>query len=111
METLVKLRFNSPQGGLQLVGWGQEMRRRPNNRSIPFGQNLASQRVHLGNSLHFIIEHINPDSLVPVSGVYIDNVAAHSELPTVRRQIIALVPDIHKLAKDGLPVVLLANLE
>ena len=87
------------------------MRGREDEQLLGLGDDLAGQRMQVGELLDLVAEELDPHGQLLVHREDLDDVAAHPERATGERQIVARVLDVDQPAQQGVAVVLLADRE
>ena len=93
---------------LELVARGHEVGRRVDVEVVALGQQLAGQRVDLGDPLDLVAEELDPDDPVVRGRSDLERVATDAEAGPLERLVVALVLQIDQVAEDGVAPVLAA---
>ncbi len=75
---------------------------------VPLGQQLAGQRVDLGDPLDLVAEELDADDPIVRRGSDLEGVAADPEPGPLECLVVALVLQIDQMAKDRVAPVLAA---
>ena len=94
---------------LELVLRRDVVRRRVDVDLLALGQQLARQRVELGDPLDLVAEELDPDERLLRGRLELERVAADAEAGTGERGVVALVLEVHQVAQDGVAPVLAAG--
>ena len=76
------------------------MRRRVDGDMIADTEDLPGHRIHFLDALDLITEQLHPDRRLRAGRIDVDHIAAHAECPTLKRQIVAHILNIHQLSQD-----------
>ena len=81
--------------------------------SLALGEQLAGQRVELGDALDLVAEELDADDELLGRGLELERVAADPEPGAAEGLVVALVLEVDEVAQDGVAAVLaaLAQLE
>ena len=93
---------------LELVGRRHEVGGRVDVDVVPLGQQLAGQRVDLGDPLDLVAEELDPDDPIVRRGLDLEGVAADPEAGPLEGLVVALVLQIDQVAEDRVAPVLAA---
>ncbi len=85
---------------LHLFRRGHIMRRWVDGDMIADTEDLPGHRIHFLDALDLITEQLHPDRRLCAGRIDVDHIAAHAEGPSLKRQIVADILDIHQLAQD-----------
>ncbi len=96
---------------LELVVRRDVVRGRVDVRLLAFGQELAGQRVELGDALDLVAEELDPDQGLLGRGLEFQRVAADPEPCPGQGLVVALVLEIDQMSEDGIASVLAADPE
>ena len=96
-------------GFLELVGRRDVVGRRVDVGLLALGEELAGQRVELGDPLDLVAEELDPDERLLRGRLELEGVAADTEPGTGQRLVVALVLEVDQVAQDGVPPVLAAD--
>ncbi len=77
----------------------------------PFGDQLAGQRIELGDPLDLVPEELDPDEAILRRGHELQRVAPDAKARALERLVVALVLEVHEVAQDGIPTIPPADLE
>ncbi len=75
---------------------------------VSLGQQLAGQRIHLGDPLDLVAEELDPDDAIVRGRPDLERVAADPEACSLQRLVVALVLQIDQVAEDRVAPVLAA---
>ena len=75
---------------------------------VALGEQLAGQRVDLGDPLDLVAEELDPDDPIVRGRADLERVAADPEAGALERLVVALVLQIDQMAQDGVAAVLAA---
>ena len=73
--------------------------------SLALGEQLAGQRVDLGDPLDLVAEELDPDEGLLRRRLELEGVAADAEPGPGQRLVVALVLEVDELAEDGVAAV------
>ena len=93
---------------LELVGGRHEVGRRVDIEVVPFSEQLAGERIDLGDPLDLVAEELDPDDPVVGRRPDLEGVAADPEAGALERLVVALVLQIDQVTQDGVAAVLAA---
>ena len=96
-------------GLLELVGRGDVVGRRVDVRLLAFRQQLAGERVELGDPLDDVAEELDADERLLRRRLELQRVAADAEPGAGERLVVALVLEVDEMAQDGVAPVLAAD--
>ena len=96
---------------LQLVGRGHEVAGRIDVDLAALGEQLAGQRVDLGDPLDLVAEELDPDEGLLRRRLELQGVAADPEPGALEGLVVALVLEVDELAEHGVAAVLAARPE
>ena len=108
-DPLLHLGLDVHDRRLQLVGRRHVVGRRVDVDLLPLGEQLAGQRVQLGDPLDLVAEELDPDEAVLRGGLELEGVAADPEPGSRQRLVVALVLQVDEVAQDGIAAVLPAD--
>ena len=111
--TTLHLDLNVSNGFLQLVRRCHIVGGGVDGHLIALCQDLARQRIDLGDTLHLVAEELHAQDRLFAGGLHLERVAAHTELGSSKGGVVALVLQVDKVAQDGIAAILarLAHLE
>ncbi len=93
---------------LELVGRRHEVGRRVDVEVVALGEQLAGERVDLGDPLDLVAEELDPDDPVLGRRDELEGVAADPEAGPLEGLVVALVLEVDQVAQDGVAPVLAA---
>ena len=93
---------------LELVAGRHEVGRRVDVEVVALGDQLAGQRVDLGDPLDLVAEELDPDDPIVRGRHELEGVAADPEPGPLERLVVALVLEVDEVAQDGVAPVLAA---
>ncbi len=93
---------------LELVAGRHEVGGRVDVEVVALGQQLAGQRVDLGDPLDLVAEELDPDDPIVRRRPDLERVAPDPEARPLERLVVALVLQIDQMAEDGVAPVLAA---
>ena len=85
------------------------MGRRVDVDLLALGEQLAGQRVELGDPLDLVAEELDPDERLLRRRLELQGVAADAEPGAAQRLVVALVLEVDQVAQDGVAPVLAAD--
>ena len=94
---------------LELVLRRDVVGRRVDVGLLALGQQLAGQRVELGDPLDLVAEELDPDERLLRRRLELERVAADPEPGAAQRLVVALVLEVDQVAQDGIAAVLPAD--
>ena len=103
---LLQLGRDRPDRRLQLVGRRHVVGRREDVELRPLGDQLAGQRVQLGDPLDLVAEELDPDEAVLGRRHQLQRVAADAEPRPLEGLVVALVLEVDEVAQDRVAPVL-----
>ncbi len=77
--------------------------------SVALGEELAGQRVQLGDPLDLVAEELDPDDVLLGRRLELERVAADAEARAGQRLVVALVLEVDEVAEHGVAPVLAAD--
>ena len=104
-DALLHLGLDRADRRPQLVGRRDEVAGREDVDLRPLGQELAGQRVQLGDPLHLVAEELDPDEAVLRRRDQLQGVAADAEPGALEGLVVALVLEVDEVAQDGVAPV------
>src|SRR5450756_2851033 len=84
---------------------------RPHHNAVEPRKDLTRQRVDLIHPLDDVIEQFDPYHLSPVSREDVYHIAPGAEISALRRQVVALVVDVHQVLEDLLSLVFTSDFD
>ena len=108
-DPLLHLGLDVDDRFLELVGRRDVVGRRVDVRLLALGQELAGQRVELGDPLDHVAEELDPDERLLRGGLELEGVAADAEPGAAQRLVVALVLQVDEVAQHGVAPVLAAD--
>ena len=96
-------------GFLELVGRRHVVGGRVDVGLLALGEQLAGQRVELGDALDLVAEELDADERLVRGRLELERVAADAEPGARQRLVVALVLEVDELAQDGVAAVLPAD--
>ena len=108
-DPLLHLGLDVDDGFLELVVRRDVVGRRVDVGLLALGQELAGQRVELGDPLDLVAEELDPDEGLLGGRLELEGVAADPEPRTAERRVVALVLEVDEVAQDGVAPVLAAD--
>ena len=84
------------------------MGRRVDVDLAPLGEQLAGQRVELGDPLDLVAEELHPHETVLGGRLELERVASNAEAGTRDLRVVALVLEVDEVAQDRVPTILAA---
>ena len=94
---------------LSLSGRRHVVGRRVDVDLLALGEELAGQRVELGDPLDLVAEELDPDERLLRRRLELEGVAADAEPGAAERLVVALVLEVDEVAQDGVAPVLAAD--
>ena len=94
---------------LQLVGRRHEVGRRVDVGLLALGEQLAGERVELGDALDLVAEELDPDDELLRRRLELERVAADPEAGAAERLVVALVLEVDEVAQHSVAPVLAAR--
>ena len=76
---------------------------------LALGEELAGQRVELGDPLDLVAEELDADERLLRGRLELERVAADAEPGAAQRLVVALVLEVDEVAQDGVAPVLAAD--
>ena len=110
-DPLLHLGLDVDDRFLELVLRRDVVGRRVDVDLLALGQQLAGQRVELGDPLDLVAEELDPDERLLRGGLELQRVAADAEAGPGERGVVALVLEVDQVAQDGVAPVLAAGPE
>ena len=108
-DPLLHLGLDVDDGLLELVGRRHEVGRRVDVRLLALREQLAGQRVELGDPLDLVAEELDPDERLLRRRLELERVAADPEPGAGQRLVVALVLEVDEVAQHGVAPVLAAD--
>ena len=108
-DALLHLDVDVGDRGAELVRRGHVVAGRVDVRLLPLGEQLAGQRVQLGDPLDLVAEELDPDEAVLRGRLELERVAADAEPGAGQRLVVALVLEVDEVAQHGVAAVLAAD--
>ena len=108
-DPLLGLGLDVDDRGLQLVGRRDVVGRRVDVDLVALGEQLAGQRVELGDPLDLVAEELDPDEEVLGGWLELERVAPDPEPRAAEGLVVALVLEVDELAEDRVAAVLPAD--
>ena len=105
-DTLLHLGFDVDDRFLELVLRRDVVGRRVDVGLLALGEQLAGQRVELGDPLDDVAEELDPDEGLLRRGLELQGVAADTEPGPAHRRVVALVLEVDERAQDRVASVL-----
>ncbi len=109
LDAQLRLSFDVDQGLLELVGRRDVVRGGVDVELLPLGEELAGQRIELGDALHLVAEELHAHDEVVVGRLQLQRVAADAEPGTRELLVVALVLEIDQLAQHAVAPVATAG--
>ena len=104
-QPLFQFRADIRHGPLHVFLAGHIMGRGKNRHVGPLCQHFPRQHVHFQQLFHFVVKHLDADSLFAKAGwYYFDYIAPHTEGAAVEIDIVPGVLVLHQLAQDRVAV-------
>ena len=100
-DALLHLRLDVDDGLLELVGRRDVVRRRVDVDLLALGEQLAGQRVDLGDPLDLVAEELDPDERLLRGRLELERVAADAEPGARQGLVVALVLEVDQLAEHA----------
>ncbi len=110
-DPLLHLGLDVDDGLLELVAGRHVVGRRVDVDLLALGQQLAGQRVQLGDPLDLVAEELDPDERLLRRRLELQRVAADPEPGARHGLVVALVLEVDEVAQDGVAPVLAADPE
>ena len=108
-DPLLHLGLDVDDGLLELVLRRDVVGRRVDVDLLALGQELAGQRVELGDPLDLVAEELDPDEGLLGRRLELQGVAADPEPRPSQGRVVALVLEVDEVAQDGVAPVLAAG--
>ncbi len=108
-DPLLHLGLDVDDGFLELVLRRDVVGRRVDVGLLALGEELAGQRVELGDPLDDVAEELDPDERLLRRRLELERVAADAEPGAAHRLVVALVLEVDEVAQDGVAPVLAAD--
>ena len=108
-DPLLHLGLDVDDRFLELVLRRHVVRRREDVGLLALGQELAGQRVELGDPLDHVAEELDPDQGLLRGRLEFERVAPDAEPGAAHRRVVALVLEVDQVAQDGIAPVLAAG--
>ena len=109
LDALLHLLLDVDDGLLELLGRRDVVRGGIDVELVALGQDLAGQRVELGDPLDLVAEELDAHDEVVVGGLQLERVAADAEAGARQRRVVALVLQVDQLAQDAVAPVAAAD--
>jgi hypothetical protein len=110
-DPLVQLTLDLLDRDEHLLAWCHVVRGRIQVDLGPLGEDLARQLVDLDDPFHLVAEEVDPDDVLAVRRLDLQDVAAHAELRPPQCRVVALVLEVDEVAEDPVAAVVPAALE
>ena len=108
-DALLHLGLDVDDGFLELVLRRDVVGRRVDVDLLALGQQLAGQRVELGDPLDLVAEELDADERLLGRRLELERVAADPETGAGQGRVVALVLEVDEVAQDGVAPVLAAG--
>ena len=108
-DPLLHLGLDVDDGFLELVGRRHVVGGRVDVGLLALGEELAGQRVELGDALDLVAEELDADERLLGGRLELEGVAADAEPGARERLVVALVLEVDEVAQDGVAPVLAAG--
>ena len=108
-DALLHLGLDVDDRLLELVLRRDVVGRRVDVDLLALGQELAGQRVELGDPLDLVAEELDPDERLLRGRLELEGVAADPEPGAGEGRVVALVLEVDEVAQDGVAPVLAAG--
>ena len=109
LDADLHLLLDVDDGRLQLVGRRHVVRGGIDVELVALGEQLAGQRVELGDPLDLVAEELDAHDEVVVGRLELERVAADAEPGARQRRVVALVLQVDQLAQDAVAPVAAAH--
>src|SRR3954452_8206383 len=105
-DPLLHLRLDVDDRLAELVLRRDVVRRRVDVDFLPLGEELAGQRVELGDPLDLVAEELDPDERLLRGGLELERVTADAEPRALEGRVVALVLEVAELPQHRVATVL-----
>ena len=111
LRLLLELEADLVDRALDRLLLGHVVRRRPDRDVLDLVEDLAGERVEVGDRLDLVAEQLDPVGRLRVGGVDLEHLALHPEAAAGEDRVVARVLHRDHLPEEGLALDLLPDLE